>query len=111
MKLPQKKVISEKKLREYLLTPRIEDDKAGFLTLAGYSLENWRVLEEDLPRLVEEEEALLIRTTQYGEIYHVKGQSIGPNDQILYVITVWIQLYATGETRFVTLVPDKEARQ
>lgn len=27
---------------------------------------------------------------------------------ILDVITVWIELHATGEVRFVTLVPDKE---
>jgi len=48
MKLTQDAIVSEKKLKEYLLTPRIEDDKSGFLALAGYSLENWRVLENDL---------------------------------------------------------------
>jgi hypothetical protein len=42
MKLPADSVISERKLREYLLSRRIEDDKAGFLFLAGYTEENWR---------------------------------------------------------------------
>jgi hypothetical protein len=63
----------------------------------------------DLRREVEDGDALLIRTTQYGEMYHIKGQLKGPNGAILDVITVWICLHATGETRFVTLVPDKGA--
>jgi len=74
--------------------------------MAGYSLANWRKLEADLRRHVEEGNALLIRTNQYGEIYHMKGQLIGPNGRALHVTTVWIRLHSTGETRFVTLVPD-----
>ncbi len=109
MKLSQDAIISERKIREYLLTPRTEDDKSGFLALAGYSLQNWRELERDLRLEVDKGDALLIRTTQYGEMYHIKGQLKGPNGTILDVITVWICLHATGETRFVTLVPDKEA--
>ena len=42
-------------------------------------------------------------------MYHIKGQLKGPNGTILDVITIWIGLHATGETRFSTLVPDKEA--
>lgn len=108
MKLSQDAIISERKIREYLLTCRTEDDKSGFLALAGYSLQTWRDLERDLRREVEDGDALLIRTTQYGDIYHIRGQLKGPNGTILNVITIWIYLYATGETRFVTLVPDKE---
>ena len=111
MKLPQGAIISERKIKEYLLRPRAEDDKSGFLALAGYSLQTWRELERDLRREVEEGDALLIRTTQYGEIYHIKGQLKGPNGTILDLITVWIWLRATGDTRFATLVPDKEAGQ
>lgn len=35
MKLPPDSVISERKLREYLLSQRIEDDKSAFLALAA----------------------------------------------------------------------------
>ena len=110
MKLPQDSVISETKLKEYLLVHRDEDDKSGFLAQAGYSLASWNELEIDLRRQLELD-ALLIGTTQYGEMYHIKGQLVGPNGKRLNVITVWIRLRATGETRFVTLVPNKEARQ
>ena len=109
MKLPQDAIINERKIKEYLLTPRAEDDKSGFLALAGYSLQNWRELERDLRREVKGGDALLIRTNQYGEMYHIKGQLKGPKGTILDMITVWISLHATGETRFVTLVPDKGA--
>ena len=109
MKLPRDSIISERKIKEYLLTPRTEDDKSGFLALAGYSLQNWHQLERDLRREVEDGDALLIRTTQYGEIYHIKGQLKGPKGTMLDVITVWICLRVTGEARFVTLVPDKVA--
>ncbi len=111
MKLPQDAIINERKIKEYLLTPRAEDDKSGFFALAGYSLQTWRELERDLRREIEEGNALLIRTTQYGEMYHIKGQLKGPTGTSLDVITAWICLHATGETRFVTLVPDKEAGQ
>lgn len=111
MKLPQDAVISERKIKEYLLTPRVEDGKSGFLALAGYSLQTWRQLEADLRCQIEERDALLIQTTRYGEMYQIKGQLTGPNGKVLDVITVWVRLHATGETRFVTLIPDKEARR
>ena len=83
MKLPRDAVISERKLREYLLTPRAEDDKSGFLALAGYSPANWRVLEKDLHQQAEEGDALLIRTTRYGEMYQIRGRLKGPNGKVL----------------------------
>jgi len=110
MKLPQDTIISERKLREYLLTPRREDDKSGYLALAGYSQISWRQLETDLRRLVSYEDAGLIRTTQYGDMYEIKGRLTGPNGRVLNVSTFWIRLNANQETRFVTLVPDNKAR-
>ena len=111
MKLPAGSVISERKLREYLLSRRIEDDKAGFLFLAGYTEENWRRLEADLRREIEAAEAELIRVTDYGDMYKVRVRLTGPNGKSLDVITVWITLRVNAETRFVTLIPDKEKRK
>jgi hypothetical protein len=82
MKLPRDTVISERKIKEYLLSPRTEDDKFGFLALAGYSLQTWRELEKDLRGQAQDGEALLIRTNQYGEMYHIKGQLKGPNGMV-----------------------------
>lgn len=111
MKLPPDSVISDRKLKEYLLSPRVEDDKSGFLTLAGYNLENWQQLATDLRHFLEDNEAELIRTTEYGDMYQIKGSLAGPNGRILNVNTIWIRLSKTSETRFVTLIPDKEANK
>jgi hypothetical protein len=110
MKLPADSVISERKLRAYLLSPRIEDDKSGLLFLAGYTEENWRQLEADLRQQIEAVEAELIRVTDYGDMYKVRARLTGPNGKRLNVITIWITLRVNGETRFVTLIPDKEKR-
>ena len=40
MKLPEDTAIARTKLHEYLLRHRDEDDKSGFLALAGYTLDN-----------------------------------------------------------------------
>lgn len=109
MKLQRDSVISDRKLKEYLLSSRVEDDKSGFLEIAGYTASHWQELGNDLRELAEENDADLTRSTVYGDMYEVKGSLVGPNGKTLQVITVWIPLKANGETRFVTLVPDKEA--
>jgi hypothetical protein len=82
MKLSADSVISERKLREYLLSPRTEDDKSGFLFLAGYTEENWPQLEADLRQLIEAAEAELIRVTDYGDMYKVRARLTGPNGKV-----------------------------
>lgn len=109
MKLPPDSIITEGKVKDYLLTPRVEDDKSGLLAIAGYTPSHWRELQADLRNLISEKDADLTRSTVYGDMYAVKGSLVGPNGRALHVITVWIWLTVNGETRFVTLVPDKEA--
>ena len=110
MKLPADSTITESKLTGYLLQRRSEDDKARFLSMAGYSPGNWRRLEEDIRRVLVEGNAHLVRVSRHGEMYHVVGRLTGPNGLALDVTTVWVRLHATGETRFVTPVPAKGAR-
>ncbi len=105
-KLPEDAVIPEDKLLRYLLLPREEDDKSKFLALAGYTLANWKVLEQDLRKLAHQYEISDIEESPYGTKYEVRGQLKGPNGRVLDVVTIWITLKATGETRFVTLFPD-----
>lgn len=107
MKLPPESVISDQKLKEYLLSPRVEDDKSGFLAIAGYTTGHWRELEVDLRKSIAENDADLTRSTVYGDMYEVKGSLVGPNRKTLHIISVWIRLKSNNETRFVTLVPDK----
>src|SRR5688572_5491083 len=110
MKLPADSVISERKLRAYLLSPRIEDDKSGLLFLARVHRGELAPARGRFTTAVEAVEAELIRVTDYGDMYKVRARLTGPNGKRLNVITIWITLRVNGETRFVTLIPDKEKR-
>lgn len=46
--LPQDATIAEEKLTKYLLVPLPKDDKSQFLARAGYKLDNWQQLEQNL---------------------------------------------------------------
>ena len=37
----------------------------------------------------------------------MRGTLTGPNGRVLHVLTIWMKEDATGETKFVTLLPDK----
>jgi hypothetical protein len=109
VKLPGAIVISQDELLRYLLLPREENDQSRLLASAGYALANWQVLEHDLRQLAEVYEVFNIETSPYGPKYEIRGTLTGPNSRALPVVTIWIRLAATGETRFVTLFPDWEA--
>jgi hypothetical protein len=46
--LPQDVVIATEKLTQYLLVVLPKDDKSKFLAQAGYTLDHWQQLEQDL---------------------------------------------------------------
>lgn len=99
--------ISPEKLTQYLLTPRKRNDKSRWLAQAGYRLENWRVLENDLRLQILSLDASPSELSIYGQTYEIKGKLIGPNGISLAVNTVWMTENATGVTKFITLYPDK----
>ena len=109
MKLPEHVVIADDKLLRYLLRPLEENDKSEFLALAGYTLDTWEVLKKDLTDLAKTHEIANSVTSLYGAKHELRSVLTGPNHQTLHVVTVWIMLTATGETRFVTLFPDRDA--
>ncbi|MGK7891933.1 MAG: DUF6883 domain-containing protein [Leptolyngbyaceae cyanobacterium] len=98
-------VIPEAKLTQYLLIPLPKDDKSQFLAKAGYTLENWQKLEQDLRTQVLSQSATLIEETRYGQKYCIRARLRGPNGTELKTKTIWM-VTATA-SRFVTLVPDK----
>jgi hypothetical protein len=105
--LPTNTIIARRKLTEYLLRRRQEDDKSAFLALAGYTLENADRLLMDLQEQLLPLDAELHDETEYGPKYQIRGTLTGPNGRALRVLTVWMKEEATGETKFITLLPDK----
>ena len=107
MRLPDNTIIARRKLTEYVLRHRDEDDKSGFLALAGYTLADADRLLNDLRSQVLPLEAEWIEDTEYGPKYRIRATLTGPNGGRLRVVTIWMNEEATGTTRFVTLYPDK----
>ena len=107
MKLPADTIIARRKLDEYLLRHRDEDDKSGFLAQAGYTRENADRLMSDLRTQLLPLDAEFFDETEYGPKYRIRGTLTGPNGRTLRVLAIWMKEDATGETKFVTLLPDK----
>src|SRR5437870_1235133 len=107
MKLPASTIIARRKVDHYLLRLRIEDDKSRFLALAGYTLDNADRLMTDIREQLLPLDAQLFDQTEYGIKYRIRGTLTGPNGRVLRVMSIWMKEDATGETKFVTLVPDK----
>ncbi len=107
MKLPANTVIAPRKLSQYLLRLRVEDDKSQFLALAGYTLDDADRLMRDIREQLLPLEAEFHEETEYGPKYRIRGTLTGPNGRVLRVVTIWMKENATNQTKFVTLFPDK----
>ena len=43
-------------------------------------------------------------------MYEIRGILVGPNGKSLSVLTVWMTDNETGNTRFITMYPDRKVR-
>jgi len=107
MKLPNDTLIASEKLTQYLLVLRKHNDKSSWLSQAGYTTENWQVLENDLRQQILSFDAMPTDRTEYGQMYEIRGNLTGPNHQTLAVVTVWMTEFAMAVTKFITMYPDK----
>ena len=107
MKLPIDTLIARRKLTDYLLAWRPEDDKSAFLARAGYTLEMAVRMMADLRAQLLPLDAGFLKHTEYGDKYAIRGKLKGPNGRSLRGVSVWMTENATGKTKFVTLFADK----
>lgn len=108
MKLPANAIISERKLKEYLLSFRKRSDKSKWLEKAGYDSRNWKRLEDDIRVQLLTLEAVLIQVNEFGEVYEITGKLNGPNGYSLQVRSIWMNEFATKLTKFITMYPLKD---
>ena len=107
MKLPVDTLIARRKVTDYLLAWRLEDDKSAFLARAGYAPQMPDRLLADLRAQLLPLEARLLEKDEYGAKYEIRGKLSGPNGRPLRVVSIWMIEDATGKAKFVTLYPDK----
>jgi hypothetical protein len=108
MKLPQDAVIPRKKISNYLLEWRPENDKSQFLARAGYTVGQAEQLAIDIRQQLLALDAEFAETTEYGDLYRIAGTLTGPNGQTLRVVSIWMIESGTNITKFITLYPVKE---
>ena len=106
MKLPVDALIAPEKLTGYLLQRREDNDKSGFLAVAGYTTAHAAQLDTDLRAQILPLSAEPAGTTPYGDKFVIHGMLRGPNGRTLRVLSVWMREKATGQTKFITLYPD-----
>jgi hypothetical protein len=107
MKMPSCLIIQDEKITKYLLVYQPKSDKSGYLALAGYSLDNWELLKNDIIKAVEGSEIAKVTLTDWGTQFEVRSEWSGPNGRLIKVITIWQQDAGTEFVRFITLKPDK----
>jgi hypothetical protein len=109
MKLPeaQRAVIAAAKIRNYLLSTShpIGRFKAPFFARLGYTVADWRRLEQDLLGLADSGDAQPGRESPYGQKYEVRGTLNGPSGRSASVLTVWIVRFESDVPEFVTAFP------
>jgi hypothetical protein len=105
--LPQDSLISEEKLTKYLLIQLSKDDKSKFLAKAGYTLANWKRLEQDIRDQILTQPAEVLEVNQYGQKYSIRASLKGINGIELKILTIW--MVEKNVAKFVTLVPDQTA--
>ncbi len=107
MRLRPDTFIARRKISDYLLVSRPEDDKSGFLAGAGYIPETTDRLLADLRTQLLPHEAKFLERGEYGTKYEIRGKLTGPNGRTLRVVSIWMVEHAGGKSKFVTLYPEK----
>ncbi len=108
MKLPPDTIISERKLKKYLLSYRKRNDKSKWLAKAGYNYGNWKRLELDIRLQLLPNEAVLVEENQFGIVYEIVEIMVGPNSKKLHVRSILMKEHATEITKFITMYPYKD---
>ncbi|MDA3938812.1 MAG: hypothetical protein PF693_05830 [Spirochaetia bacterium] len=108
MKLTDKVIIPKEKFTKYLLVFKKRNDKSQWLAKAGYKAGNWKILENDLKKQILRNDASYIEDTPYGQLYEIRGNLLGPNNNSIAICTIWLIESETGNTKFITMYPDKK---
>lgn len=107
MQLPADAAIPDDKLTKYLLVRRPRGDKSAWLGSAGYSLVAPEILAADLRAQLLSLNAQPAGSDKFGDYYETSGPLKGPSGKVLRARAIWMTEHLSGETRLITLIPDK----
>ena len=107
MRLPADAIIPADKITKYLLIRRPRADKSLWLGGAGYSLETAGILAADLRTQLLPLDAQPAGSDKFGDYFETSGTLRGPSGKVLRARAIWMTEHLSGETRLITLIPDK----
>jgi hypothetical protein len=107
VKLPADAAIPADKISKYLLVHRPRGDKSAWLESAGYSLEKAEVLATDIRLQLLPLDARSAGSDKFGDYFETAGSLKGPSGKVLRARAIWMTGHLSGETRLITLIPDK----
>ncbi len=81
-----------------------------WLSKAGYTHDNWQILEKDLREQILTLGATPVEKTKYGQVFEINGEIVGPNGKSLSVTTIWMTENENNITKFITMYPDKRSK-
>jgi hypothetical protein len=82
-------------------------NKSLWLESAGYSLEEPEQLAADLRAQLLSLDAQPAGTDNFGDYFETSGPLKGPSGKTLRARAIWMTEHLSGETRLITLLPDK----
>lgn len=97
---PEDVIIPEEKVLNYLLVSKEKNDKSAFLLKLGFNRHNYTELIEEIINIASRNEAILSRTSEFGNLYRIEGR-LRNN----VVVTIWMEEIEHNKFRFVTLYP------
>ena len=107
MKLHPDSIIAPAKVTHYLLVPQARGDKSRFLLLAGYDSSLADQLIHDIRSQVLPCDAVFSELTEHGQFFEIVCPLTGPNGRVLDIRTVWMKEHLSGQTKFITLIPER----
>lgn len=101
-------VIARDKLKNYLLNPNKNPDKAKFFRSLGYNMRNYRRFEADIREEIKTAPAVATITNKYGHTVTAYSVTmpLGINKKAM-VVTGWQRDDGASAPRFITAYPDK----
>ncbi|MFN9674886.1 MAG: DUF6883 domain-containing protein [Microcystis sp.] len=99
--------IQPEKLIDYLLSENhpVGKSKAKFFRELGFNEENVTFLEQELSKIVRNQDVTEVITTEHGTKYVIIGTINTPKNKSVTILTVWIIDLGKDKTRFVTARP------
>ncbi|TRU84144.1 MAG: hypothetical protein EWV76_05750 [Microcystis novacekii Mn_MB_F_20050700_S1] len=102
--------IQPEKLTNYLLseTHSIGKSKAKFFRELGFNEKNVTLLEQELSKIVKNQDITEVINTEHGTKYIIIGTINTPKNKSVAILTVWIIDLGKDTPRFVTARPFSE---